>query len=80
VIFKRIENCHHFYFIIQEEEHHAQDVLPEKLVIEDGSSIFVFNSLPYPREEVICIHTNTWKSRVMADRKADAGGGEHMMG
>ncbi|KAI1714924.1 alpha mannosidase middle domain-containing protein [Ditylenchus destructor] len=46
------------------DEFHYVDHLPDKIVTEDGSSIVVFNSLAHPREEVTCIHVNSWKSRI----------------
>ncbi|KAI1717687.1 ubiquitin carboxyl-terminal hydrolase domain-containing protein [Ditylenchus destructor] len=46
------------------DEFHYVDHLPYKIVTEDGSSIVVFNSLAYPREEVTCIHVNSGKSRI----------------
>ncbi|KAI1693023.1 alpha mannosidase middle domain-containing protein [Ditylenchus destructor] len=54
------------------DEFHYIDHLPDKIVTEDGNSIVVFNSLAYPREEVTCIHVNSWKSRI-----SRAGGEDH---
>uniref|UniRef100_A0A914BV68 Alpha-mannosidase n=2 Tax=Acrobeloides nanus TaxID=290746 RepID=A0A914BV68_9BILA len=46
------------------DEEHFVDKLPQKVVSEDGSVVVVFNPLGQPRQEVVCINVNSWKSRV----------------
>jgi hypothetical protein len=46
-----------------DEQHFAQR-LPEKYVVEEGSTVIVANPLGQHREEIVCIHVNNIKSRV----------------
>lgn len=46
------------------DEIHYLNELPKKVIIEDGATIVVHNSLSYERKEVICIHVNSIKAKV----------------
>ncbi|KAL7078663.1 hypothetical protein ACQ4LE_002536 [Meloidogyne hapla] len=44
---------------------HFKDKLPEKIIIKEGSTIIITNSLGHSRKEIICIYVKNIKSKIV---------------